>query len=80
MARIDCAILASMDKLTASQKAVLSFIKAFQKEHGYAPTRTEISDNFGWSGTNAAACHLAPLARKGAIRIASNVARGIVVL
>ena len=69
-----------MDKLTSSQKAVLSFIKGFQKKHGYAPTRSEISDNFGWSGGYAAECHLVPLARKGAIRLARGIARGIVVL
>jgi len=66
--------------LTKQQKKVFGFLKAFQKKHGYSPTRKEIASHFGWSGNNAAQCHLIPLAHKGAIRLAGNVARGIVLL
>ena len=69
-----------MDKLTLPQRNVLAFLKSFTKQHGYAPTRTEIAEHFGWSGNNAAECHLTPMERKGAIRIARGIARGIVVL
>ncbi len=66
--------------LTGQQKKVLSFLKSFHKQNGYSPTRQEISDHFGWSGPNAAECHLVPLERKGAIRTARSVARGIIPL
>lgn len=65
--------------LTAAQKRVLAFLKKFHRENGYAPTRSEISKHFGWQSNNAAECHLIPLQRKGAITIALNVARGIVI-
>lgn len=66
--------------LTKKQQKVLSFLKTFHKRNGYSPTRSEISEHFGWAGNNAAECHLVPLARKGAVRLAPNVARGIVLL
>ncbi len=66
--------------LTDQQKKVLSFIKEYHRKNSYSPTRSEISEHFGWSGPNAAECHLIPLSRKGAIKLVPSIGRGIVLL
>lgn len=69
-----------MKALTAAQTKVLDWIKAYVREKGYAPTRSEIAEGMGFASGNAAEEHLQALSRKGAIRITPKVARSIVVV
>lgn len=69
-----------MSDLTPTQANVLTFIRNFTAGNGYPPTRAEISRNFGWASVNAAQEHLDALVKKGAIRVAKGLARGIAVL
>lgn len=66
--------------VTARQLEIFNFISAFIDEHGYPPTRHEISDAFNFSSDNAAEQHLRALEKKGAIRITRGISRGIVLL
>lgn len=63
--------------LTPAQIAVLGFIREFNRENKFPPTRTEISQHFGWRSINAAECHLRALVKKGAIFLSAGKARGI---
>jgi SOS-response transcriptional repressor LexA len=45
---------------------------------GFAPTRAEISREFGWASANAAEDHLRALERKGLLKVLPGTARGIV--
>ena len=69
-----------MNTATDKQRAVLDFIKTFQIEKGYPPTRSEISAHFGFKSDNSAHDHLQRLVKKGAIEITRGVSRGIKVL
>lgn len=66
--------------LTQRQQMVLDFIIAFRAEHGYPPTLREIGAHMGIRSTNGVNDHLNALERKGRIRHADTVSRGIVVL
>lgn len=66
-----------MNSLTARQQAILDFIRLFVAQRGFPPSRSEIAQHFGWSSTNAVACHLWRLEEKGAIVIDRLVSRGI---
>lgn len=67
------------DGLTDRQREVLGFIASLS----LPPTLREIGKHFGWSSTNAIACHLAALAKKGMLvrlgtgAVVGSVARGI---
>jgi len=63
--------------LTATQSRVLAFIGARIRDHGYPPTRIEISRHFGYRSPNAAECHLRALAAKGVIELIPSISRGI---
>lgn len=65
--------------LTTRQAEVLNFVRKFQREHGYTPTRVDIARHFGF-WPNAAEDHLKALQRKGAIRLEPQTARGICIL
>jgi repressor LexA len=65
-------------KLTARQQSILDFIHRRIAENGMPPTRAEIVRHFGFRSPNAAQCHLQALAERGAIRLMSGTARGIV--
>ncbi|MEE4329351.1 MAG: transcriptional repressor LexA [Wenzhouxiangella sp.] len=65
-------------KLTARQQDILHFIHRQIAERGVPPTRAEIVKHFGFRSPNAAQCHLQALAERGAIRLMSGTARGIV--
>lgn len=69
-----------MAELTPTQANMLTFIRNFSAGSGYPPTRAEISRNFGWASNNAAQDHLNALVKKGAIRVAKGLARGITVV
>ena len=66
-----------MHKLTSRQSEILSFIKDYQSETGFPPTRSEIAMQMGFKSPNAAEEHLRALARKGAIEMLPGTSRGI---
>lgn len=66
-----------MQKLTARQQQVLTFIKTYMVNNGYPPTRVDIAKELGFRSPNAAEDHLKALARKGAIEMIPGASRGI---
>ncbi len=56
-----------MIKLTPRQAEILAFIRDYQQETGYPPTRSEIARKMGFKSPNAAEEHLRALERKQAI-------------
>jgi repressor LexA len=66
--------------LTQKQFDILHYIKCYQHEEGYPPTRAEIAQAFEFKSPNAADEHLHRLARKGAIQLVPGISRGIKVL
>jgi len=67
-------------ELTARQRQILAFIEERIRIDGLPPTRAEIVAHFGFASPNAAQCHLAALADRGAIELRPGRARGIVPL
>lgn len=65
-------------RLTRRQQEILDFIHRRLASDGLPPTRAEIVEHFGFRSPNAAQCHLKALAERGAIRLMSGTARGIV--
>lgn len=66
-----------MLKLTPRQTEILDFIRSYQSDTGYPPTRSEIALEMGFKSPNAAEEHLRALARKGAIEMLPGTSRGI---
>lgn len=66
-----------MRGITKRQKQVLLCIKKFIRDHGFPPSRVEISELMGFSSPNAAQDHLALLEKKKYISTTPGVARGI---
>jgi repressor LexA len=66
-----------MHALTPRQSQILQFIRKYQQETGYPPTRSEIAQEMGFKSPNAAEEHLKALARKKAIEIVPGASRGI---
>ena len=66
-----------MHALTPRQAEILEFIRKYQQETGYPPTRSEIAQEMGFKSPNAAEEHLKALARKKAIEIVPGASRGI---
>ena len=66
-----------MDSLTPRQTQILELIRSHMARFGCPPTRVEIRDALGFRSPNAAEDHLKALARKGAIELVPDVARGI---
>ena len=64
-------------KLTKRQAEILNFLKDWIEQHGYPPTRAEISTALGFRSPNAAEDHLRALARKQAIEMIPGASRGI---
>lgn len=62
---------------TERQEAVLSFIDAFQMEHGWPPSVREIGSNFGIRSTNGVHGYLRALEGKGLISRVAGQARSI---
>lgn len=63
--------------LTKRQKQILMFISEYIDNIGFPPTRTELSEHFGFRSPNAAQSHLLALEKKGVIRIERGRSRGI---
>lgn len=66
-----------MQALTPRQTEILEFIRRYQQETGYPPTRSEIAQEMGFKSPNAAEEHLKALARKKAIEMVPGASRGI---
>lgn len=64
-------------QLTARQAEILEMIRAYMAETGMPPSRSELARRLGIASTNAVFKHLDALARKGAIELVPNAARGI---
>lgn len=64
-------------RITTAQQRVLQFIQDFQARQGSAPTRAEISSEFGWRSGNSAEEHLQRLRRGGYLEIVPGTARGL---
>ena len=66
--------------LTARQAEILEVIRGYVAETGRPPSRPELAKMLGIASTNGVFKHLDALARKGAIELLPNSARGIRVL
>ena len=67
--------------LTTIQKRTFDFVRSYSKENGFAPTRMEICEKFGWSSSNAANQVIMALVRKGYIKLHEKLAaRNLVVI
>jgi repressor LexA len=64
-------------ELTARQAEILQVIRDYMAENGMPPSRPELAKLLGIASTNAVFKHLDALARKGAIELVPNAARGI---
>lgn len=69
-----------MIAMTERQKTVLAYIRSFIGANGFAPTRREIADNFGWISSNAAQDVLMALHNKGHIEVRDGKSRAIRIL
>ena len=67
-------------KLTARQAEILQMIRDCVAETGMPPSRPELAKRLGIASTNAIFKHLDALAKKGAIELVPNAARGIRVM
>ena len=63
--------------LTARQAEILETIRSYVADTGRPPSRPELARLLGIASTNAVFKHLEALARKGAIELTPNAARGI---
>lgn len=63
--------------LTDRQRDVLRFIKDFMRSRGYPPTVREVARKFGYRSPLAAKQHIDALVRKGYLRRAPGISRGL---
>ncbi len=66
-----------MINLTPRQAEILEYIREYQQETGFPPTRSEIARKMGFMSPNAAEEHLRALEKKGAIEMLPGTSRGI---
>lgn len=66
-----------MTTLTKKQKQIYDFVREYTEEKGYAPSLTEIGEQFGVSTVSTIHKHIANLAEKGLVKRAKGVARSI---
>ena len=66
--------------LTARQAEIIEVIRGYVAETGRPPSRPELARLLGIASTNGVFKHLDALARKGAIELVPNAARGIKIL
>ncbi|HYC38198.1 MAG TPA: transcriptional repressor LexA [Usitatibacter sp.] len=64
-------------QLTVRQAEILQLIRSYVAETGRPPSRPELAKMLGIASTNGVFKHLDALARKGAIELSPNAARGI---
>ena len=65
------------EELTPRQAEILEVIRGYVAETGRPPSRPELAKMLGIASTNGVFKHLDALARKGAIELTPNAARGI---
>ena len=65
------------DPLTPRQAEILQAIRDYVAENGMPPSRPELARILGIASTNGVFKHLDALARKGALELVPNAARGI---
>jgi repressor LexA len=65
------------ETLTPRQAEILQAIREYVAEQGMPPSRPELAKRLGIASTNAIFKHLDALARKGALELVPNAARGI---
>ena len=66
-----------MTTLTKKQAQIKDFIERYSQEHGYAPSLSEIRDEFGISTISTVHEHLSNLVEKGVIKRLKGVARSL---
>jgi len=64
-------------ELTERQKQILDYIESLIVERGHSPTIREIGRRFGISSTNGVRSHLAALVKKGYLKKADYISRGL---
>ena len=64
--------------LTDRQKALMDYLRKYQREEGIIPSTREIQAHFGFASQTAAMGHLRALERKGVIKRLPNKARAVV--
>ena len=69
-----------MQRLTARQQQVYSFLVSYQEKHGFAPTLKEIAGHLRVSGNLGIMRHLTALEKKGYLRRSAGRSRGIVLM
>ena len=67
----------ALPELTEKQKRILEFIENMVVERGSAPTIREIGKKFGISSTNGVRTHLTALIKKGYVKKADFISRGL---
>ncbi len=72
--------MAASRDLPKRQKAVWLYIVKFCHNKGYAPTYREIAEGLEMASVSTVVYHLKALEKKGYIRLAANLARGIELL
>lgn len=65
------------EPLTERQRRVLAFVESQITERGHCPTIREIGSFFGISSTNGVRTHLAALIKKGYLKKAEFISRGL---
>jgi repressor LexA len=63
--------------LTARQRQILDWMRAYIDANGMPPTRADIAKGLGFSTPSSAEDHLQALARKGALEIVPGASRGL---
>jgi len=66
-----------MEPLTPRQAEILQVIREYLAENGMPPSRPELARLLGIASTNGVFKHLDALAKKGALELVPNAARGI---
>ena len=61
--------------MTAKQRAIYEYIRAFRQTHGFCASIREVRDAFRFDSTNGVMCHLVPLRRKGFVTWEKGQAR-----
>jgi repressor LexA len=64
-----------MAALTKIQKRVFDLVRDRLTTGQSAPTRRELAEEFGWSSSRAAACHIEAIIRKGLLLAEPGKAR-----
>ncbi|MCL2690530.1 MAG: transcriptional repressor LexA [Chitinispirillia bacterium] len=71
---------AKLAPLTPEQNRVLNYIIEYKEKHGFVPSVREAAQELGYKSANNVRQHLRLIERKGHIRIAQGLARGIEIL